>query len=398
MASIKKLNKGYKITLELGRNEQGKKIRKSKNILSYDDAKSLKRTCDELELIIKEKSVRIDLNDKFDDIIFKVNNIKNNIQIEKGQTFGNYLRTWLKEYKSHISQVTYEGYEKIIENFIIPTLGDIILYDLQAYHIQKYYSFLMQEKHLSANTVKHHHAVIHRSLKMGKKQRLLKENVAEFVELPPIPPFKGKLCDKDTLMKIIEECLKSSIRIPILIALFLGVRRSENIGTNWPATDLKKEEIKINQKVIRIKGKYLVSEIMKNDSSYRVEPIPNQLLRILIEWKIEQKELRIKFQNKAVYNDFICTMPNGDMMKPDYVTKKFKEILRKFGLEEMRLHDLRDAFATYLLEAGESIYYVSEWLGHSNVTTTQQRYSHIVPERKKEIARKVDKVFQLQNI
>jgi len=72
----------------------------------------------------------------------------------------------------------------------------------------------------------------------------------------------------------------------------------------------------------------------------------------------------------------------GVLLKPDYLTRGFPNLLEKHGLRKIRLHDLRHSCASLLLKSGVSMKAIQEWLGHSNFGTTANLYAHLEYESK----------------
>ena len=67
----------------------------------------------------------------------------------------------------------------------------------------------------------------------------------------------------------------------------------------------------------------------------------------------------------------------GNLFRPGYVSERFRVLLKQNGLPPIRFHDLRHSCATLLVQSGMPINNVSEWVGHSDVTTTLKFYSHL---------------------
>ncbi|MCI7232675.1 MAG: site-specific integrase, partial [Oscillospiraceae bacterium] len=76
-------------------------------------------------------------------------------------------------------------------------------------------------------------------------------------------------------------------------------------------------------------------------------------------------------------SEYICRYDDGREILPDYVTHKFNKILAKSDLPKIRFHDLRHSAASLLINAGFNLKEVQEWLGHSDVATTGNIYSHL---------------------
>ena len=83
------------------------------------------------------------------------------------------------------------------------------------------------------------------------------------------------------------------------------------------------------------------------------------------------------------YTDYICVDAIGELIKPNYVTDHFKVVLKEKGLKPVRFHDLRHSCASLLLANGVPMKMIQDWLGHSDMGTTANIYSHIDSESKK---------------
>ena len=102
--------------------------------------------------------------------------------------------------------------------------------------------------------------------------------------------------------------------------------------------------------------------------------------------RAKQREDKKIYGNTYHDDGYVCAKEDGTVIKPAYLSRKFKDLLKKAGLPEIRLHDLRHSAATNLLNMGFTIKDVSVWLGHADVTTTLNIYSHVLDESKTEMA------------
>jgi integrase len=71
--------------------------------------------------------------------------------------------------------------------------------------------------------------------------------------------------------------------------------------------------------------------------------------------------------------------PDGRLIHPDTITEWFARLSWEAGLPPIRLHDVRHSYATAALRAGVPVKVVSERLGHSSVSFTQDTYMHVIP-------------------
>lgn len=84
---------------------------------------------------------------------------------------------------------------------------------------------------------------------------------------------------------------------------------------------------------------------------------------------------------------------HGGYFNPNYLLKVFKKILKEAGIPHMHFHDLRHSAATILLSMGVNMKVVQELLGHSDISITLGRYSHLLPSMQKDVVEKWDDAF-----
>ena len=95
---------------------------------------------------------------------------------------------------------------------------------------------------------------------------------------------------------------------------------------------------------------------------------------------LEQQQLNRKIFGDAYsteYLDYILVNELGELMKPGFITQHFGLIRDKNNLKFIRFHDLRHSCATLLYDNGVSLKETQEWLGHSNIATTANIYTHL---------------------
>jgi integrase len=84
----------------------------------------------------------------------------------------------------------------------------------------------------------------------------------------------------------------------------------------------------------------------------------------------------------------------GTPLNPNWVLKKFKQLLAQAALPDIRFHDLRHSAATILLGMGVHPKIVQEMLGHNQISMTMDIYSHVLPTMQKEVVEKLDKYLK----
>lgn len=97
-----------------------------------------------------------------------------------------------------------------------------------------------------------------------------------------------------------------------------------------------------------------------------------------------------------IYQDFdlvACTQ-HGTPLNPVNIRRTFKRMIKMADVPEIRFHDLRHTHATLLLSNGVHVKVISERLGHSNIKVTLDNYSHVLPSKQEEVARKLDEIIK----
>lgn len=94
-----------------------------------------------------------------------------------------------------------------------------------------------------------------------------------------------------------------------------------------------------------------------------------------------------------VGGDHVCQWPDGQPYKPDYISRRFRTVLEKNGLPRIRFHDLRHTAGSLLINDGQSVKQVQEFLGHEKASTTLDIYTHLSIENKCDTAQKLDRLL-----
>ena len=313
-----------------------------------------------------------------------VQQIEEREAMQKGDIlFTDFLLKWLRVAKSTVKLTTYASYEMMATKIIIPyfQILNIKLKELTTEDIQDFYS--AQLERVSANTVIHYHAVIHRALKYAVKIKTIQSNPAVNVERPRKEKFIGSFYDKKEINTLFDIIQGHPLEVAIKLAAFYGLRREEIIGLKWTAIDFENNTLTIQHTVTEcnLDGKHIevASDTAKTDSSLRTMPLVTNFRAMLLAKKEKQEHYR-KLCGRSYckeYLDYIFVNEMGERWKPRYLSDGFKRILEQNGLRRIRFHDLRHTCASLLLANNVPMKKIQEWLGHSDFSTTANIYAHL---------------------
>ncbi len=310
--------------------------------------------------------------------------IAENAYAAEGILFSDYMLEWLEQSRSTISTNTYYAYKQTVEKSICPWFAErrIKLQDLKPYHLQEFYNYKLQT--VSANSVIHYHANIHKALNYAVKMERIPNNPADKVTLPKKEKHTAEYYTEDELKILLDKVTGHPLETVVLLAAFFGLRRGEIIGLKWEAIDFNNKTLSV---IGTMKDKGESGSKLKNmryestaktNSSLRSLPMNDWIVDYLRKLKDEQDERRNRIINyNHAWDEFVCVRPNGDILPMEYVSRTFPKLCTECGLKRITLHELRHTNISLLLEKGASMKELQLWAGHSNYSTTANIYSHI---------------------
>lgn len=300
-----------------------------------------------------------------------------------GVLFADYIEQWLEVAKPTIAVATYASYCSMVKRVIAPYFRErrITLQGLTPKDIQDFY--LEKLKTVSASSVIHYHANIHRALKHAVKLDLIPTNPADKVDRPKKDRFIGNFYDAEEVNKLFEVSKGTKLEFPILFGAFYGLRRGEALGLKWDAIDFENDSITIRHTVTSVtldgKVQLVAADTTKTKSSLRTLPLVPFVKERLLLLKKEQENNR-RLCGRSYHKQFagyVCINEMGDLIKPHYVTEQFPKLLDANGLRRIRFHDLRHSCASLMLANGVPMKQIQDWLGHSDFSTTANIYAHL---------------------
>lgn len=370
--SIVQRGDSYSIVIDVGRDAFGK--RKQRWFSGFKSKKEAEKALPKL-LVKLEDGELIDTN---------------NMTIEK--FFSEWLEGKIK--KDNLSPTTIDGYKNIIFNHIIPTIGKLKLQEVKPYNIQKYFD--LKSNSLSARTLNNHKRVLTTGFIHALDMDLIEKNPMNRVKPPREKKEETKILNVDECNLLLEKVQNNlTLKMPVTLALLLGLRRGEVLGLSWDSVDLDNKTIKIVQNLEYVKGKYYFKE-PKTLKSKRTLSIPDSLVDILRKHYTWQCEMKLRSKNTwGSKENLVCTRKkDGTVITPHTLSTMFNYFLRTNKLPQIRFHDLRHTNASLMLAAGVSSKVAGDRLGHSKVSITLDLYSHVMESVDREAAEKIDLIIK----
>lgn len=318
--------------------------------------------------------------------------------------FSAYIRAWLDNKKDKIELSTWEGYDMYISKHIFPYFEDlkITLRELRPIHFVEFYDYQYRQGRcdgkggMSVRSIRSYSLLIKESLDQAVIEERIMKNPASSVKLPKQEEKRqvAVFLDADEANRLLKAFRGHPLQVLIYVTLYYGLRRSEVLGLKWSAVNFKENTISICHTIVKN-----VTTVAKNKTktaaSNRTYTLLPEIKDLLIQLK-NQKELQRRVCGSEYTNsDYIFTWPDGRLYRPDYVTRAFQNVLRKNGIPKMRFHDLRHSTASILYDKGWELKDIQTWLGHADIETTGNIYTHISHSREHKLARDLEHTFSL---
>ncbi len=295
-----------------------------------------------------------------------------------------FVTEWLEQHRPNVAVSTYQAYRDMVYGRIVPYFSQyqIPLKDITGDELNEFYLYLRNEG-LTGATAQRHHSLLHLAFRTAVKRKIIPTNPCDQAERPKSVQYIGDYYNADDLRVLLEHLDDDPMRIPVILTAYYGLRRSEVLGIKWDAIDYIDKKIVIRHKIIEVKtpnGRVLQGmDVLKNKSSYRTLPLIPYVEEVLKKESGHQQEMRrvMRGAYNKDYSEYVCVDAMGNLLKPQYLTEHFKVILRQNGMKPIRFHDLRHSCASLMLANGVPMKMIQDWLGHSDMGTTANIYSHL---------------------
>lgn len=292
-------------------------------------------------------------------------------------------KEWLEYKSAFVSDRTYARYKNIF-NKHLQTLHPYRLLDLKALHLQAILNSLAK-KGYSRKTLAEVKQTAAQILEYALMNDILYRNVFQAVKVP-----KGSNCPRKPITEKQMHLVRSTwsehrMGLPSLLMLYCGLRRGELIALTWKDIDLKDQTISVSKAATTVSNQHTLKS-PKTEAGRRLVPIPDFLVEIL---------RRQRTSNSMM----VCPSAAGTMMSSQAWKRAWDSYmhflnLKAGGRDRSRInpkviavepftpHQLRHTYATLLYNAGVDAKSAQEMLGHANVQTTLEIYTHLSKEKK----------------
>ena len=305
----------------------------------------------------------------------------NRCRIDSDISFENFCEKYMAHCKARLKPTTYEMKMYVMKEKVIPYFKHMKLKDIKASTLRTWQDTLITHQNGYAatylKTINNQMSAIlnfavnndyissnpmHKCGSMGKKH-------AEGLQFWTIDEFK--IFNTAISDKPLSEVLFN-------ILFFSGIREGELLALTLNDFDFFKNTVDINKTFIRFNGTDLIQS-PKTPKSKRIVTLPQETMDLV------KKYADKLYDYSPTDRLFTCTK--------SYLSHEMIRGCRISGVKRIRIHDIRHSHASLLIELGFQPLIVSERLGHENIETTLQTYSHLYPNKQQEVADRLSKII-----
>ena len=412
MASIRKRNGSYQITVSCGYDIRGKKLLET-TTFTPDPCLTPKK---------QEKAVQ-DFAMEFEA------KVRNGILLSGRKiTLQEYAARWIDEYaKLNLQPGTVAKYQEELDNKILPSLGHYKLSELKPHIVNAFFVSLSKDGArkdgrpggYSKGSIMKTRNVLSSILRTAvqweiidsnpcDKVQMQKMDVAEkvsfftpeqtirfleYIEQPYTVQVRGHKRVDDTGKPYqvgdytLSRYIPEQIRLLFNLAIYAGLRKGELLALEWDDIDFSQDTIRVT-KSVAVANKEQVIKRPKTRTSHRVVTIPHFLTERLQALKEQREEFIAQVGDFWQGGQWVFIQENGRMMNYSTPYQAFHDVVVRYNkgkppqeqLPQIPFHGLRHTSATLLIANHQDLKTVSKRLGHAQTSTTMNIYAHALQQ------------------
>ena len=341
MAKAKKLPSGnWRVKAYIGVGEDGKKKYKSFTAPTKKEAEYM---ASEYLMDSKYKSTA-------DKILFK-DAMLNMIELKKPVISPSTYRQYMQYYN--------HSYFDSIKNTPVTALTDK--------QVQKMINSWVDEE-LSPKTIQNLHSIFLSTIKTVDKR------IVFDTKLPQKYKSDIYIPTDEEVSQLVKASINTPLELPILLAAFMGLRRSEIIALKWNDIDFQNKKMTIDEATVLNIDNEPTTKKPKTVSGQRTIDIPASVLDALNRHRTDDNIQVVPLTGAAIY-------------------KRFKRLQKQLGMNDFRFHDLRHYNASVMLALGIPDKYAMERIGHSSNAILRNVYQHTMKKKQSEFSSQLDDFF-----
>lgn len=302
-------------------------------------------------------------------------------------TVEEYAKQWISYVRTVRRETTAERYEETLRRHVLPVFKTRALDRIKRAEVRDFLVHLLN-KGYAKTTVK-----LIRDIFSGLFAHAVEE---ELIAVNPVSGSAKRLSlEKDTDNVDVLTAEESSLFLKacedsysdyhpfFLCGLRTGMRLGELLAVRWGDIDWTSHFIVVQRSYRR--GKF---GLPKSGKARRVDM--SDQLEATLKKLLQKKRKEALANGKGEVDGLVFCNKDGKPFEQNFIRRVFKRILKKAGLREIRVHDLRHTYASLLLSQGVSPVYVKEQMGHHSISITVDIYGRWITSGDRAVVNKLD--------
>jgi integrase len=265
--------------------------------------------------------------------------------------------------------------EQQVRLYIVPHLGQHPLDKLTPAHVQQWLNDL-QAGALAPRTAHHALSKLRQALSLAVRQGYIARNVASLVDAPSVPRYQAAVLTVPQVHALLAAVDNHRLAPLYHLACYRGLREGELLALRWADVDLQAGTLRVTR--------------AKTPAGNRTIPLGAALVaRLQAHWHLQQEERRIEDTHWKEHG-LVFPTGVGTPISARNLLRHFKALLRRAGLPNIRFHDLRHSCASLLAAEGTPLPVTARILGHNQISTTAEIYTHVALDDMQEWLARLD--------
>jgi integrase len=282
-----------------------------------------------------------------------------------------------QEYKPGVLR----SYELVFDGRLLKRFGQRKVADLRRPDVQRWVDELVAEG-LAAQTVRNQVNALRVLMKWCVREERRNDNPCDGVELPAGGTARDRIAPPVEAIELLRCLDRADDRAIMATAFFAGLRRGELMALRGCCVDLAARTITVDAERGSYDPRTKTFGPPKSKKGARTLGIPELLVPYLAQLDATGEELMFRRHDGRPFNETSLrdrALPAWGWEEQEVGGKTTWVPSHDAALEPIGLHEARHTYASLMIAAGVNIKTISEWMGHSSVNITLDRYGHLLP-------------------
>lgn len=289
---------------------------------------------------------------------------------------------WLAHIETNRSPSTMKGYHQKLDRYIIPNLGNVRLDRLRTIQLDGLYATLRASggeggTELSAQTVRHVHAILHAMLAQARRWGWVNVNPAELATMPELDPPEIAVPTPEQVLALYDAAADRNLALAIWLCAVVGPRRGEVCALRW--SDITGRTLVVSSSIVVVGRGELRVKATKT-RKVRAVTLDRATMRLLAKHRRQAREIAGACGTDIDRTSFVLSeAPSGlEPIHPDVLSKRFQRLAERLEIG-VHMHSLRHYCESQALALGVPARIVAGRAGH-DTRQVLSRYGHFLAE------------------